>query len=28
MIPGLNGALVIAGGAVLFGWELYEMLNE
>jgi len=28
MIPGLNGGLVVAGGAVLLGWELYQMLNE
>jgi len=28
MIPGLNGAIVLAGGAILFGWELYELMNE
>lgn len=28
MIPGLNGAIVVGGGAILFGWELYELMNE
>ncbi|MBD1422626.1 hypothetical protein [Sphingobacterium chuzhouense] len=28
LIPGLNGAVVVTGGAVLFGWEIYQMLNE
>lgn len=28
MAPGINGGIVLAGGAILFGWELYEMMNE
>ena len=28
LIPGLNGAIAIGGGAILFGWELYELMNE
>ncbi|WP_166670760.1 hypothetical protein [Olivibacter sp. XZL3] len=27
LIPGLNGVITLGGGAVLFGWELYELMQ-